>query len=78
MVDFIISDLLTTPAEVPSKALQLQLIHGHSKLQIARTGALVLLTSVLNDVSKTASHGAALKLILPVEHSYVVRSDYLE
>ena len=76
--DLIISDVSTTPAELLSKVPQLQLIHGHSKLQIVRTRASVFLTSVINDVLKKASHGAALKLILPVEDGYVVRSDYLE
>ena len=77
-VDLIISDMLTTAAELPSKVPQLQLIDGHSKLQIARTRASVFLTSVINDVLKKASHGAAVKLILPVEDGYVVRSDFLE
>ena len=77
-VDLIISDVSTTATELPSRVPQLQLIHGHSKLQIARTRASVFLTSVINDVLKKASHGAALKLILPVEDGYVVRSDYLE
>ena len=76
--DLIISDVLTIPAEVPSEVPQLQLIHSHSKLQIAKSRASVFLTSVINDILKKASHGAALKFILPVEDGYVVRSDYLE
>ena len=77
-VDLIISDVLTTTAGLPSEVPQLQLIQGHSKLEIARTRASVFLTSVINDVLKIGSQGAALKLILPVEGGYVVRSDYLE
>ncbi len=77
-VDLIISDVLTTAVELSSKVPQLQLLHGHSKLEISRTRASVFLTSVINDVLKIGSHGAALKFILPVEDGYVVRSDYLE
>ena len=77
-VDLIISDVLTTTAELPSEVPQLQLIQGHSKLEIARARASVFLTSVINDVLKIGSQGAALKLILPVKNGYVVRSDYLK
>ena len=77
-VDVILSDVLTSAAKLPSKEPQLLLIQGHSKLEIARTRASAFLTSVTNNVLKEGSHDVAIKLVLPVEDGYVVRSDYLE
>ena len=77
-VDIILSDVLTTPAKLPSKEPQLQLIQGHSQLDIARNKASAFLTSVIDNVLKETLHDLAIKLVLPVEDGYVVRSDYLE
>ena len=77
-VDLILSDVLTTVAELPSTVPQLQLIQDHSKLEITRTRGSAFLTSVINDVLKIGSNGVAIKLVLPVEDGYVVRSDFLE
>ena len=77
-VDLILSDVSTTAAKLPSKEPQLQLIQGHPKLEIARTRVSAFLTSVTNNVMKESSHDVAIKLVLPVEDGYVVRSDYLQ
>ena len=77
-VDVILSDVLTTPAKLPSKEPQLQLIQGHSQLDIARTKASAFLTLMINNALKENLHDLAIKLVLPVEDGYVVRSDYLE
>ena len=77
-VDLILSDVLTTAAKLPLQEPQLQLIQGHSKLEIARTRDSAFLTSVTNNVMKESSHDVAIKIVLPVEDDYVVRSDYLE
>ena len=69
---------MATAAESPSKAPQLQLIQGDSRLDIAGTRASAFLTSVINDVLNEGSHSVAFKFVCPVEDGYVVRSDYLE
>lgn len=77
-VDLILSDVLTTAVDEPSEEPHLQLIQGHSKLEIAKSRASNFLTSIINDALKKGSHGAVIKPVLPVSDGYVVRSDYLE
>ena len=77
-VDLILSDVITTTARLSTRNPQAQLIQGCLRIEIIKTRALAFLTSVINDVLKQGSHGVAIKLVLPVENGYVVRSDHLE
>jgi len=69
---------ITTATDLPLEGRQLRLLQDHSNHDIAETKSSVFLISAVCDLLKKGSRQAAIKLLLPAEDGYVVRSDLLE
>ncbi|KAI9721472.1 MAG: hypothetical protein M1812_002234 [Candelaria pacifica] len=77
-VDIILRGIPVTALELSPKAGQVRLKRGNRYDEIPNTKCSAFLISVVHDLVKRSSKETALKLVLPVEDGYIVRSDFLE